>query len=152
MILGKSVRQPGWIPAEHAHLENNTMMRIGLYGLGLLVVAMQGVGRLHAADPKGAEKDKATEKASEQAKALPFVGTVSSVDLSGRSFGLNGKAKERIFKVTEKTEILMDGKPVQLSSMTVGAKVQGSAVKHESDWEVKKVTIGAKEAPAEPKK
>jgi hypothetical protein len=128
------------------------MMRIGLYGLGLLVVAMQGVGSLHAADPKAAEKDKGTEKAGEQARALPFVGTVSSVDLSGRSFGLNGKAKERTFKVTEKTEILMDGKPVNLSAMTVGTKVQGSAVKYENEWEVKKVTIGAKEAPAVPKK
>ena len=152
MILEKSGRKPGWVPAEHAHLENNTMMRIGLYGLGLLVVAMQGAGSLRAADPKGAEKDKAAEKAAEQAKTLPFVGTVSSVDLSGRSFGLNGKAKERLFKVTEKTEILMDGKPVHLSSMTVGAKVQGSAVKHENEWEVKKVTIGAKEASDAPKK
>lgn len=124
------------------------MMRIGLYGLGLLVLAMQGVGQLHAADPKGAEK----EKAAEMARALPFVGTVSSVNAGGHTFTLNGKAKERVFKVSDKTEILMDGKTVPLSAMTVGAKVQGSAIKHETDWEAKKVTIGAKEAPEAPKK
>ena len=128
------------------------MTRIGLYGLGLLVVVMQGAGSLRAADPKGAEKDKAGEKAGESARAVPFVGTVSSVDVSGRSFGLNGKAKERLFKVNDKTEILMDGKPVGLSAMTVGAKVHGSAIKHEAEWEVKKVTIGAKEASGSHKK
>ena len=126
------------------------MMRIGLYGLGLLVVLMQGAGRLHAADPKGVEK--AEEKSGESAKALPFVGTVSSVDGSGRTFALNGKAKERVFRVTDKTEIMMEGKPVTLSAMTVGAKVQGSAIKHETDWEAKKVTIGAKEATGQQKK
>ena len=128
------------------------MKRIGLYGLGLLVVLMQGTGQLHAADPKGGEKDKAAEKSGDVAKALPFVGTVSSVDVGGHSFGLNGKAKERIFKVTDKTEILMDGKPVALGALTVGAKVQGSAIKHETDWEAKKVTIGAKEAAGAPQK
>ena len=111
---------------------------------------MQGAGQLHAADPKGVEK--AAEKAGEAAKALPFVGTVSSVDVSGRTFALNGKAKERVFRVTDKTEIIMEGKPVTLSAMTVGAKVQGSAIKHESDWEAKKVTIGAKEASGAQKK
>lgn len=124
------------------------MMRIGLYGLGVLVMAMQGAGRLHAADPRGTDKDRATEKAGDAARALPFVGVVGSVDAGGRTFTLNGKAKERVFKVTDKTEILLDGKPVSLSAMTVGTKVQGSAVKHENDWEAKKVTIGPKEAPA----
>ena len=103
---------------------------------------------MHAADPKGAEK----EKAAEMARALPFVGTVSSVNAGGHTFTLNGKAKERVFKVTDKTEILMDGKTVPLTAMTVGAKVQGSAIKHETDWEAKKVTIGAKEAAEAPKK
>jgi hypothetical protein len=128
------------------------MMRIGLYGLGLLVVAVQGVGALYAADPKDNEKDKATERATELARALPFVGTVSAVNVNGRSFSLNGKAKERVFKVSDKSEILMDGKPVGLSAMTVGAKVQGSAIKHELEWEVKKVTIGPKEVSGEQKK
>jgi hypothetical protein len=128
------------------------MMRIGLYGVGLLAVLMQGAGQLQAADPRASEKDKAAEKSGDLAKALPFVGTVSAVDVNGRSFVLNGKAKERVFKVTEKTEILMDGKPVSLSAMTVGAKVQGSAIKHEVDWEAKKVTIGAKEAAGAPHK
>ena len=117
------------------------MMRIGMYGLGLFVFAIQGVGQLHAADPKGT----GTENAAEMGRALPFVGTVSAVNASGHSFTLNGKAKERVFKVTDKTEILSDGKAVPLSAMTVGAKVQGSAIKHETDWEAKKVTIGAKE-------
>jgi hypothetical protein len=135
-----------------AYLEHNYMMRIGLYGLGLLVVAVQGVGALHAADPKDTEKDKATERAAELARALPFVGTVSAVNVNGRSFSLNGKAKERVFKLSDKSEILMDGKPVGLSAMTVGAKVQGSAIKHDLEWEVKKVTIGPKEASGEQKK
>ena len=90
---------------------------------------------MKAADPKGAEKAEKTEKAADMPKALPFVGTVSAVDVTGRAFTLNGKAKERVFKVTDKTEILMDGKPVSLNAMTVGAKVQGSAIKHETDWE-----------------
>ncbi len=113
---------------------------------------MQGVGSLQAADPKDTEKDKATERAAELARALPFVGTVSAVNVNGRSFSLNGKAKERVFKVSDKSEILMDGKPVALSAMTVGAKVQGSAMKHDLEWEVKKVTIGPKEASSEQRK
>jgi hypothetical protein len=133
-------------------LGETTMMRIGLYGLGLLVIAMQGVGRLHGAEPKAGEKDKAAEKAGDASKALPFVGVVGAVDPGARTFTLNGKAKERLFKVTDKTEILMDGKPVGLSAMSVGAKVQGSAVKHETEWEARKVTIGPKEAPGAQKK
>jgi hypothetical protein len=146
---GRIVRKHVSVPA---HLEKKIMTRIGLYGLGLLVVLMQGAGQLHAADPKGTEKEKAAEKSGDMARALPFVGTVSSVDLTGHTFALNGKAKERVFKVTDKTEILMDGKPVSLNAMTVGAKVQGSAMKYETDWEARKVTIGAKETSKAQKK
>ncbi len=128
------------------------MKRIGLYGMGLLVAALQCSTQLQAADPKSGEREKSSEKSGDALHAVPFQGTVSAVDLGGRTFSLNGKAKERMFKVTEKTEIVQDNKPVTLSAITVGSSVRGSAVKKDEMWEARKVTIGAKETPAPVKK
>lgn len=120
--------------------------------MGLLVAVLQWSSQLHAADPKTGEKEKSSEKAGDALHAVPFQGTVSAVDLGGRTFSLNGKAKERMFKVTEKTEIVQDNKPVTLNAITVGATVRGSAIKRDDMWEARKVTIGPKESPAPVKK
>ena len=112
---------------------------------------MGSAGFLNAAEPKTAEKEKSADKAATDAvRAIPFQGTVVSVDHTGRTFTLNGKIKERLFRITDKTEILLENKPATFSSITVGATVRGNAIKHEDAWETKKVSVGPKEAVTPP--
>lgn len=121
------------------------MKKFGLMGLGLLVASMQFGGVLHAAETKTGDTKTAEKTTAQPLRAIPFQGSVVSVDTVGRTFTLNGKAKERKFKVDEQTEIMADNKTVPFSSITVGATVRGQALRHEDGWEAKKVTIGAKE-------
>jgi hypothetical protein len=121
------------------------MKKFGLMGLGVVLAGMQFASGLHAAETKTGES-KATEKtAAQPLRAIPFQGNVVAVDPAARTFTLNGKAKERKFKVDEQTEIMVDNKPVSFSSITVGAIVRGQALRHEDGWEAKKVTIGGRE-------
>jgi ribosomal protein S1 len=127
------------------------MKRIGLFGLVLVLAGMSGACVLNAAEPKATEKEKPADKAAaDAARAIPFQGTVVSVDNAGRTFTLNGKIKERLFRITDKSEIHLDNKPATFSSITVGATVRGNAIKHEDAWETKKVSIGPKEAVTAP--
>ena len=94
-----------------------------------------------------AGETKAGEKAGSLAThAIPFQGSVVSIDPVARTFTLNGKAKERVFKVSPQTEILLDNKMVQFNSIVVGSVVRGSAARHEDGWEAKKVMMGTKES------
>jgi hypothetical protein len=107
---------------------------------------------LHAAPTKTNAKEKAETKSEEPAsRSLPFHGRVVSVDHSAKTFTLNGKGKERLFRTTEHTEYWRDGKQTDFKAITSGEYVRGSAIKMDADWEVKKVTIGGKEEP-EPEK
>lgn len=127
------------------------MKRIGLFGLVLVLAGLGGAGVMNAAEPKASEKEKPADKAAaDAARAIPFQGTVVSVDPAGRTFTLNGKIKERLFRITDKSEILLENKPATISSITVGVTVRGNAIKHEDAWETKKVSIGPKEAGAPP--
>lgn len=123
------------------------MKKIGLLGMGVLAAWMLGSGGVHAVETKAGEKEKTSEKqAAPAARAIPFQGTVSAVDPVARTFTLNGKAKERLFKVNDQTEILVDNKQSHFNSIAVGSVVRGQALKHEDGWEAKKVTVGPKEA------
>ena len=126
------------------------MKRLGLFGVGLFVVGMQMAPALFAADQKTDEKAKMSEKtAAVLPRAIPFQGNVVATDSVARTFTLNGKAKERVFKVNDQTEILIDNKQTQFGAITVGSIVRGTALKQEDAWETKRVSIGPKE-PAAP--
>lgn len=101
-----------------------------------------------AAPAKTGTKEKSETKSTENgARALPFQGRVISVDTSAKTFTLNGKGRERLFRTTEHTEYWKDGKQTDFKAIVAGENVRGSALKIEAEWEVKKITIGAKEEP-----
>ncbi|NBV33568.1 MAG: hypothetical protein EBR81_07225 [Proteobacteria bacterium] len=120
-----------------------------MFGVGLLVVGMQMAPALFAADQKTEEKGKMGDKtAAVMARAIPFQGNVVATDSVARTFTLNGKIKERVFKVNDQTEILIDNKQAQFGAIAVGSIVRGTALKQEDAWETKRVSIGAKEPSA----
>jgi hypothetical protein len=126
------------------------MKRLGLLSIGLLVMGLQTAPGLFAADTKAGEKEKMTDKtAAVTPRAIPLQGNVVAVDPAAHTFTLNGKLKERVFKVSDQTEIMVDNKQAQFGSITVGSMVRGNALKHEDGWETKRVSIGPKE-PAAP--
>jgi hypothetical protein len=107
---------------------------------------------IHAAPSKTNGKEKNGDKTDEPAaRPVPFHGKVISVDNATKTFTLNGKGRERLFRTNEQTEFWKDGKQTDFRAITAGENVRGSAVKNDAEWEVKKVTIGAKEEP-EPEK
>ncbi len=121
------------------------MKRLGLIGLGVFVAGMHFGGLAQAAETKTGETKTAEKTTAQPLRAIPFQGNVVAVDNAAKTFTLNGKAKERKFKVDEQTEIMADNKPSTFSSITIGTTVRGQALRHEDGWEAKKVTIGAKE-------
>ena len=122
------------------------MKKIGVLGLGVLAAWILGSGGVHAAETKADKEKPADKQAVTAARAIPFQGSVVAVDPVARTFTLNGKAKERMFKVSDQTEIMADNKQAHFNSIAVGSVVRGQALKHEDGWEAKKVTVGPKEA------
>lgn len=123
------------------------MKKIGLLGFGVFAGWLLWSGDLSAVETKPGEKEKSSEKPlAPAARAIPFHGSVVSVDPVARTFTLNGKAKERLFKVNDHTEIMVDNKQAHFNAIAVGTVVRGQALKHEDSWEAKKVTVGPKEA------
>lgn len=124
-----------------------------LFGGGLL-----STQTVEAADPKPqseAKEEKGAEKAAEKSekpseangKAVPFQGTVSSVDPVARTFTISGKTrdKDRVFKVAEGVQILQGNEQSSFKAIAVGELVRGQAYKRSDGWEAKKVMIGPKE-------
>jgi len=122
--------------------------------MGLVAaIGMVTVQAANAQPSKQATPEKAAEKTTESSQhLLPFVGKVMSVDASTRTFTLNGKEKERVFRTTDHTEYWKEGKQADFHAIGVGEMVRGNAYKRETDWEVKKITVGEKEAPEVEKK
>jgi len=142
-----SKSQAGAEKSAFGQKRKETMKKIGLLGLGVLAAWMLGSGGVHAVETKAGEKEKPADKqAVPAARAIPFQGSVVAVDPVGRTFTLNGKAKERLFKVNDQTEIMADNKQAHFNSIAVGSVVRGQALKHEDGWEAKKVMVGPKEA------
>ncbi len=78
-------------------------------------------------------------------RAIPFHGTVSSVDASAKTFTIAGKETSRIFMVTDKTVVTKDGAAATMTDITADEKVRGSYWKHEDGkLEAKTVKIGEK--------
>lgn len=120
-----------------------------------LTGALQAAEKKAAATPAPAPTENAPNpgaaKKADPNRPLPFHGKVSAVDPGGKSFSLKGTTKDRVFQVTEKTNISKDGKPAKLASLTVGEEVTGSAKKSEETWTAVSVYIGGKNPAAKGK-
>jgi len=131
----------------------NKILALGLFvGGGFLSSSMSP--NLLALEPKspleakvGESGDKSDKTKEAPAKAIPFQGTVAAIDSAARTFTLSGKTKdkERVFKVMDGTEIMLDNQQSNFKAITVGELVRGQAYKRADGWDAKKVMIGPKE-------
>ena len=93
-----------------------------------------------SATPKAAVAS--TEKAP---RAIPFRGTASAVDQSGKAFTIAGKETSRVFKATDKTTITKAGSPATFAELNDSDAVTGSYWKQEDGTlELKSLKIGGK--------
>src|SRR4051812_17236510 len=51
-------------------------------------------------------------------RAIPFHGTASAVDQSGKTFTIAGKSSSRVFKLTDTTTVTKNGSTASLSDLT----------------------------------
>jgi len=107
------------------------------------------------ASPSPAASAAASAEASPAAKAraIPFRGTVSAVDTAASTFTLARKKGPRVFKVTDKTNVVKDGAPGTMADIVADEFVTGSFWKKgDGILEAKKVKIGGKSSKASRKK
>src|SRR5258706_8539609 len=98
-----------------------------LFGIAVLAVAVMASPLLtQAADQPATPTPPA--KTEKKPRALPFKGTVASVDKVTKTVTLEGKEKTRTFQVTSETKIHdKDKKPATLDQVMVGEHVGGSS-------------------------
>ncbi|MGZ5024066.1 MAG: hypothetical protein ACXWBS_04295 [Chthoniobacterales bacterium] len=98
-----------------------------------------------AASASPVAKAAASPAASKAPRAIPFRGTASAVDQSGKTFTIAGKEHSRVFKVTDQTKITKDDKGASFSDLTDDTKVTGSYwKKDDGTLELKSLKIGGK--------
>jgi hypothetical protein len=100
-----------------------------------------------SADKKtAADKTTTAEKtAATNTRALPFHGTISTVEQTTKTFTIAGKEKSRIFKITPTTVITKDGAPATITDLVANEEVRGSYVKAaDGSLEAKTVKVGPK--------
>ncbi len=97
-----------------------------------------------AADSTAASKKAPTPAAKTTAeRALPFKGTIASVDQVAKTFTLGGKEKARVFQVTEKTVLTKGGAAVTMKDVMANEEARGSYVKAaDGALEAKTVKLG----------
>jgi hypothetical protein len=113
--------------------------------LSIIAVSLSNSGL--AAEPKTEAKPAAAGEAGKSApKAVPFKGTVDSVDAAANSFTIKRKAgKVHTFKITPETVITKDDAPAKLTDVTAGEFVRGTRTKTgDNQWQVSKLMIGKK--------
>ena len=87
----------------------------------------------------------AASPAAKAPRAIPFRGTATAVDQSGKTFTIAGKEHSRVFKVTDQTKVTKDDKDASFSDLTDDTKVTGSYWKHDDGTlEAKSLKIGGK--------
>ncbi len=124
--------------------------------LCIVAVALLGPGSALAAptkstspgaSPSPAASAAASAEASPAAKArpIPFRGTVSAVDTAASTFTVARKKGPRVFKVTDKTNVVKDGAAATMADIVADEFVTGSFWrKDDGTLEAKKVKIGGK--------
>jgi hypothetical protein len=75
-------------------------------------------------------------------RAIPFHGTISTVDQTAKTFTIAGKEKARVFKITDTTVITKAGAPATMTDVVANEAVRGSYVKGPDGLEAKSVKLG----------
>lgn len=76
-------------------------------------------------------------------RAIPFHGTITSVDQAASTFTITGKTNSRVFKVSDKSKVMKSGAAGTLADIAANETVGGSYWKQEDGTlEVKTVNIG----------
>jgi hypothetical protein len=84
-----------------------------------------------------------TDKTTTKVRAIPFHGTISTVEHTAKTFTIAGKEKSRIFKVTDSTVITKGGAPATLNEIGPNEEVRGSYVKAaDGSLEARTVKVG----------
>jgi len=85
----------------------------------------------------------AAAPAKQSARPIPFHGMISAVDQNAKTFTIAGKAKSRVFKVTNKTAITKTGTASRMQDITENEEASGSYWKNaDGTLEAKMVKIG----------
>lgn len=80
-----------------------------------------------------------------KARAIPFHGTLSTVDQRAKTFTIAGEEHPRVFKVTEKTVMTKAGAPATMKDVVANEEARGSYWKlTDGNLEVKTVKLGPK--------
>ena len=80
-----------------------------------------------------------------KARAIPFHGTISAVDLRAKTFTIAGKEHSRVFKITDKTVMTKAGAPATIKDAVANEEARGSY------WKVTDGTLEAKTVKLGPK-
>ena len=142
MRIGGCAKATRNIPPMISRLLLASVLALSLTGAS--PAAEKKAGSTPAPAPTEKAPDPGAAKKADPNRPLPFHGKVSAVDPAGKTFSLKGSTKDRVFQVTDKTNISKEGKPVKLTALTVGEEVTGSAKKAEETWTAVSVYIGGK--------
>jgi hypothetical protein len=98
--------------------------------------------------------DKSADEKPAEAKPIPYMAKVASVDAAAKTFTTKNKdGKENVFTVTDKTQITKGDAPATFEDIKANEIVRGTRVKTgEAKWDAVKVMIGPKEASPKGKK
>jgi hypothetical protein len=118
-----------------------------------------------AANPKSSPAAKAADQSTTaetattttKARAIPFHGTISTVEQAAKTFTIAGKEKSRVFKITDTTVITKAGATATMADIMANDEVRGSYLKAaDGSLEAKTVKLGPKtdeeKAAAKPRK
>jgi hypothetical protein len=91
-----------------------------------------------------ADKMPASDKTTTtKVRAIPFHGTISTVDQTAKTFTIAGKEKSRVFKMTDTTVITKGGAPATMNDVAANEEVRGNYVKAaDGTLEAKTVKLG----------
>lgn len=123
-----------------------TLTIVAAFGLPLCSFAADK--KPAAAAPAAPAPAAAAPAAAKSDKPFPYHGDVAAVDATAKTFTFKNKdGKERVFSVTDKTEIEKDGAKADFAAITVGAYAAGQCTKSaEGKFDATSVKIGPKPA------
>jgi hypothetical protein len=118
-------------------------------GACVAAIALCGPTTAFAASKKAASPapnaSPSASPAMKAPRAIPFHGTVGSVDARAKTFTIAGKETSRVFMVSDKTVVTKDGAAAKMSDIAANDKVRGSYWKQaDGKLEAKTVKIGEK--------
>jgi hypothetical protein len=83
--------------------------------------------------------------ATTKVRAIPFHGTISTVEQTAKTFTIAGKEKSRVFKIMDTTVITKADAPATMSDIVANEEVRGSYIKAaDGTLEAKSVKLGPK--------